>query len=93
MKSFDECVTVTLGPKASIDDFNYLGIDESPTFEKYEDYDHNGHMSDPPDKELNATPEVGDKYVNNEIMLPGEFHMAIRKVVCLKCDVMRNPIG
>jgi hypothetical protein len=93
MKHFDETIEVKLGPKASIDDFKDLGIAESPILEKYEDDDHDGRMPDPPDGELDATPEVGDNDVNTEVMLPRWDHMARGKVIRRKRDAEGNPIG
>eukprot|EP00804_Cyclotella_cryptica_P030525 CCRYP_020633-RA/>CCRYP_020633-RA protein AED:0.28 eAED:0.28 QI:0/0/0/1/0/0/4/0/472 len=58
MKSFNESIEVMLGPKASIDVFKVLGIDEPPIIERYEDDDLDGRMPDPPDEELDATPET-----------------------------------
>ena len=48
MESFNESIEVKLGPKASVDDFKDLGIDEPPIFEKYKDDNLNGHIPDPP---------------------------------------------
>ena len=70
-----------------------MGIDESPILEKYEDDDHDGRIPDPPDEELDATPEIGDNYVNTEVMLPRGDHMARGKVIRRKRDAEGNPIG
>ena len=70
-----------------------MGIDESPILEKYEDDDHDGRIPDPPDEELDATPEIGDNYVNTEVMLPRGDHMARGKVIRRKRDAKGNPIG
>eukprot|EP00804_Cyclotella_cryptica_P019398 CCRYP_006588-RA/>CCRYP_006588-RA protein AED:0.13 eAED:0.13 QI:0/0/0/1/0.75/0.6/5/0/864 len=93
MKSFNESIEVKLGPKASIDDFKDLGIDEPPILDRYEDDDLDGRMPDPPDEELDATPEVGDSYVNTEVMLSRGDRMARGKVVRRKRDAEGNPIG
>eukprot|EP00804_Cyclotella_cryptica_P009101 CCRYP_003177-RA/>CCRYP_003177-RA protein AED:0.23 eAED:0.23 QI:0/0/0/1/1/1/2/0/629 len=93
MKNFDETIQAKLGPKTSIDDFKDLGIDESPILDKYEDDDHDGRIPDPPDEELDATPEIGDNYVNTEVMLPRGDHMARGKVIRRKRDAEGNPIG
>eukprot|EP00804_Cyclotella_cryptica_P000626 CCRYP_010009-RA/>CCRYP_010009-RA protein AED:0.45 eAED:0.45 QI:0/0/0/1/1/1/2/0/108 len=47
----------------------------------YEDDDPDGHMPDPPDEEVDATPKVGDSYVKTEVMLSIGDHMARGKVV------------
>jgi hypothetical protein len=93
MKHFDETIEVKLGPKASIDidDFKDLGIAESTILEKYEDDDHDGHMPDPPAEELEPTPEVGDNYVNTDVMLPRGNHMTRVKVIHWKHDAKGNP--
>ena len=93
MKSFNESIEVKLGPKAFIDDFKDLGIDEPPILDRYEDDDLDGRMPDPPDEELDATPEVGDSYVNTEVMLSRGDRMARGKVVRRKRDAEGNPIG
>eukprot|EP00804_Cyclotella_cryptica_P002927 CCRYP_013278-RA/>CCRYP_013278-RA protein AED:0.25 eAED:0.29 QI:0/0/0/1/1/1/2/0/233 len=93
MKSFNESIEVKLGPKASVDDFKDLGIDEPPILDRYEDNDLDGRMPDPPDEELDATPEVGDSYVNTEVMLSRGDCMARGKVVRQKRDAEGNPIG
>ena len=93
MKSFNESIEVKLGPKASIDDFKDLGIDEPPILDRYEDDDLDGRMPDPPNEELDATPEVGDSYVNTEVMLSRGDRMARGKVVRRKRDAEGNPIG
>jgi hypothetical protein len=92
MKSLNESIAVKLGPKTFIDDFKDLGIDESPTFEKYEVEDHDGHMPDPPE-ELVATPEVVGSYVKAEVMLPRGDHLARGKVVSCKHAADGNTIG
>eukprot|EP00804_Cyclotella_cryptica_P003089 CCRYP_006074-RA/>CCRYP_006074-RA protein AED:0.29 eAED:0.04 QI:0/0/0/0.75/0.33/0.5/4/0/1079 len=89
MKSFNESIEVKLGPKASIDDFKDLGIDEPPILDRYEDDDLDGRMPDPPDEELDATPEVGDSYVNTEFA-DGEVTEltanAIAEAMFAQCD-------
>ena len=92
VKNFDESIGVKLGPDASIDDFKDLGINESPTYEKYQDDDHDGCMPDPPNKELDATLDVGDNYVNTEVMLPRGDHMARGTVFHQKCDAKGIPL-
>eukprot|EP00804_Cyclotella_cryptica_P017277 CCRYP_016828-RA/>CCRYP_016828-RA protein AED:0.02 eAED:0.02 QI:0/0/0/1/0/0.5/2/0/461 len=93
MKSFNESIEVKFGPKASIDDFKDLGIDEPPILDRYEDDDLDGRTPDPPDEELDATPEVGDSYVNTEVMLSRGDRMARGKVVRRKRNAKGNPIG
>eukprot|EP00804_Cyclotella_cryptica_P016777 CCRYP_002064-RA/>CCRYP_002064-RA protein AED:0.32 eAED:0.33 QI:0/0/0/1/1/1/2/0/448 len=93
MKSFNKSIEVKLGPKASVDDFKDLGIDEPPILDRYEDDNLDGHMPDPPDEELDATPEVGDSYVNTKVMLSRGDCMTRGKVVRRKRDAEGNPIG
>ena len=70
-----------------------MRTDEPLIFEKYKDDDLDGRMPDPPDEELDATPEVGDSYVNTEVMLSRGDRMARGKVVRRKRDAEGNPIG
>jgi hypothetical protein len=93
MENVAESIGEKLGPKACIDGLKDLVIDESPPYEKYKDDDHDGFMPDPPNKELDATPEVGDNYVNTKVMLPRGHYMTRRKVVQRKHDAEGNPIG
>ena len=69
-----------------------MGIAESPILEKYEYDDHDGHMPDPPDEELDVTPAVGHNYFNTSVMLPRGDHMARGKVIRRKLMPREIPL-
>ena len=45
------------------------------------------------DEEPEVTLELGNQYVNKEILLPRGDKMARGQVICKKCDANGNPIG
>ena len=66
-KSFDDNIIQKLGVPATENDFDkdYL----TPTYEYY-DEDHHDATPDAPPEQLTPTPEIGDNYLNMELMLP-----------------------
>ena len=66
-KAFDENIIQKIGVPATENDFDkdYL----TPTYEYYSD-DHQDAVPDAPPEQLTPTPEIGDNYLNMELMLP-----------------------
>ena len=66
-KDFDDKIIQKIGVPATENDF-----DEdysTPTYEYYDD-DHQYATTDAPSEQLTPTPDIGDNYVNMELMLP-----------------------
>ena len=65
-KAFDDNIIQKIGVPATENDFDkdYL----TPTFEYYND-DNQDAAPDAPPENLTPTPEIGEKYLNTEIML------------------------
>ena len=91
--TFDESIERALGPETKVDDFKELNIEDTPIFDKYEDDDEGGRMPDPPAKELEPTPEIGDNYINTEVMLPRGDSMARGRVIRRKRNADGDLIG
>ena len=66
-KAFNDNIIQKIGVPATENDFDkdYL----TPTFEFYDD-DHQDTTPDAPSENLTPTPEIGDNYLNMELMLP-----------------------
>ena len=64
---------------------------DTPIYEYYENYDE--ITLDPLSEELELTPQVGDNFLNAEIMLPKGGSMAKGKVVRRKRSVDGDLIG
>ena len=67
---------------------NYL----TPTYEYYDD-DHQDAAPDAPPEQLTPTPEIGDNYINMELMLPHGDTLERGHVTELKRDHEGNVIG
>ena len=91
MKAFDQSILNKLGPGSKVDDFSVMEDMDTPVHQYYEDDDE--VALDPLPEELEPTPEVGDNYLNAEIMLPRGGSMAKGKVVKRKRNVDGNLIG
>ena len=70
-KAFDDNIIQKLGVPATDNDFDkdYL----TPTYDYYDD-DHQDATPDAPPEQLTLTPEIGDNYLNMELMLPHVWH-------------------
>ena len=64
-------------------------MEDSSQYDPYKDKLQNAML----DEELEVTPELGDQYVNAEILLPREEKMAWGQMVCQKHDADNNLIG
>ena len=64
----------------------------TPTYEYYDD-DHQDATSKAPPEKLTPTPEIGDNYLNMELMLPRGVTLARGEVTERKRDHKGNVIG
>ena len=64
----------------------------TPTYEYYDD-DHQDASPDAPPEQLTPTPEIGDNYLNMELMLPRSGTLARGQVTDRKRDHKGNVIG
>jgi len=64
---FDEQIRLKIGPRASADDFKELNIEETPTYDSYED-DYQS-PPEPPPEEMEPTLKVSDKFLNADLQL------------------------
>ena len=64
----------------------------TPTYEYYDD-DHQDAAPDAPPEHLTSTPEIGDNYLNMELMLPRGGTLARVRVTERKRDHEGNAIG
>ena len=89
-KAFDDNIIQKIGVPATENDFDkgYL----TPTYEYYND-DHQDAAPDAPPEQLTPTPEIGDNYLNMELMLPRGGTLARGRVKQLKGDHKANVIG
>ena len=91
-QEFDTTIVMKLGPEATVNDFG--AIDElTPEWEKYSDDDSGEGMPDAPDMKIEPAPEVGDNYVNVEIMLAQGDSMTRGRVINCKRNSDGNPMG
>ena len=89
-KDFDKNIIQKIGVPATENDFDkdYL----TPTYEYYDD-DHQDVAPDAPPEQLTPTTEIGDNYVNMELMLPPGGTLARVQVTERKSDHKGNAIG
>ena len=89
-KALDDNIRQKIGVPATEDDFDkdYL----TPTYEYYDD-DHQDAAEDAPPEHLTPTPEIGDNYLNMELMLPRGGTLARGQVTERKRDHEGNVIG
>ena len=89
-KAFDDNIIQKIGVPATENDFekDYL----TPKYEYY-DGDHQDEASDAPPEQLTPTPEIGDNYLNMELMLPRGGTPARGRVIERKRDHGGNVIG
>ena len=76
-KAFDDNIIQKIGVPATEDDFekDYL----TPPYEYYND-DHQDAAPDAPPEHFTPTPEIGDNYLNMELMLPHDGTLARGRV-------------
>ena len=89
-KAFDENIIQKIGVPATENDFDkdYLTM----TYEYYDD-NHQDAAPDAPPEQLTLTPEIGDNYLNMELMLPRCGTLARGRVTEHKCDHEGKVIG
>ena len=89
-KNLDDNIIQKLGVPATEHDFDkdYLTL----TYEYYDD-DHQDATPDATPEKLTPTPEIGDNYLNMELMLPRGGSLARRRVTDRKHDHGGNVIG
>ena len=89
-KAFEDNIIQKIGVPATGNDFDkdYL----TPTYEYYDD-DHQDSAPDAPPEHLKPTPEIGDNYLNMELMLPCGGTLARGRVTERKHDHKGNVIG
>ena len=89
-KDFDDNIIQNIGVPATETDFDkdYL----TPTFEYYNN-DNQDATPDAPPENLTPTPEIGDNYLNTELMLPRGGTLARGRVTERKRDHEGNVIG
>ena len=82
-KAFDDNIIQKIGVPATENDFykDYL----TPKFEYYND-DNQDAAPDAPPENLTPTPEIGDNYLNMELMLPRGGTLARGRVTERKRD-------
>ena len=66
-KAFDDNIIQKIGVPATENDFDKYYL--TPTYKYYDD-DHQDAAPDSPPEQLTPTPEIGDNYLNMELMLP-----------------------
>ena len=89
-KAFDDNIVQKMGAIATKSDFpaDYL----TPTFDRYDDDHQEGTPDAPPDTEV-PTPEIGDNYLNMELMLPRGGTLARGRVTARKRDHEGNTVS
>ena len=91
---FDLAVAVKLGQPATAADFDL--DDLTPTFDHYVDEDGVEGTADEvptPESDLEPTPELGDQYINADVLFPRGGSLARGRVIERKRDSDGNPIG
>ena len=92
-RKFDSIIEEKLDLNAVAKDFGEMSLEETPTFENYEDDSVEGNPDEPPE-ELEPTPDLSmDVYVNASIALPQGGRLAQGEVIRRKRYVDGNPIG
>ena len=89
-KSFDNNIIQKIGLPATENDFDKYYL--TPTYEFYDD-DHQDTAPDAPPEQLTPTPEIGENYLNMELMLPCGGTRARGRVTERKRDHEGNVIG
>ena len=89
-KDFDDNIIQKIGVPATENDFDKDYF--TPTYEYYDD-DHQEGNPDAPTEKLTPTPEIGNNYVNMELMLPRGGTLARGRVTERKRDHKGNFIG
>ena len=93
-KEFDAAIAIKLGPQATKQDFEELGVEDAPVHEPYEDDDAAGVMPAAPPEEEEPTPDgAPDNYLSASVMLPRGDSLARGRVVGRKRDADGNPLG
>ena len=89
-KDFDDNIIQKIGVPATENNFekDYL----APTYEYYDD-EHQEATTDDPPEQLSSTPQIGDNYLNLELMLPRGGTLARGRVTEHKRDHKGNIIG
>ena len=89
-KAFDDNIIQKIGVPATENDFDkdYW----TSTYEYYDD-DHQYATPDAPPEQLTPTPEIGNNYLNMELMLPRGGTLARGRVTERKHDHKGNVIG
>ena len=89
-KAFDDNIIQKLGVPATEHEFDkdYL----APTYEYYDDDNKDATPNEQPEQ-LTPTPEIGENYLNMEVMLPRHGTLARGQVTERKCDHEGNVIG
>jgi hypothetical protein len=85
---FDEAIERKLGPSVKPEDLDEDNL-EMPTFEPYDD-DDGGSIPSAKDAEKEPMPEVGDGYLNAEVLLQRGDQTKTAKVIGCKCDAFSN---
>ena len=88
-KAVDKNIIQKLGVPATENEFDkdYL----TPTFEYYDD-NHQEVTPDAPPEQLTTKSEIGDNYLNMELMLPRGSTLERGRVTERKCDHKGNDI-
>ena len=93
-RDFDKNIEEKFGPEGTVKYFDYMNMEETPTFEMY---GNNGGVKGTPDKqpeELETTLDLStDVYLNASIVLSLGERMARGGIVSWKQDVNDNLIG
>ena len=88
-RKFDEAVAIKLGQSATEADFPVEDL--TPVYDQYLPDDGIEGTADEPD--LEPTPELGDNYLNADVMLPLGDSLARGRVIARKRDSDGTPIG
>ena len=102
-QEYDEAIRVRYGPSADPTDFPQINLEDTPTYDMYEDANTTANNNEDglegsPDDELPInevipTPEANDNYVNASIVLPRGNGNARGTVVSRKRDADGNVVG
>ena len=90
---FDVSIEINICDKALFNDFEELGIEDTPTYYLYEGGDEDDWFPEISAVKLESTPESGDSYVNTEVVLLIGDSMARGRVIQRKIDTEGNSIG
>ena len=67
-----------------------IGLENTQQYDLYKDETRNKQLFPQPAEELEPTPDVGDLYIEADILLPKGNEMARGHVVVQSCDINRN---